>query len=834
MQNKLKAWLPHIIAVALFALVPVIYFLPALGGKVLEQSDIIHYLGVSKEIFDFRARFHTEPLWTNSLFCGMPAYNVSTFYAANLVQYIYIILVKWLPFPAGIVFVYCLGYYILLKVLDIDSWVSIAFSLAFGFASFFFVVIAAGHNSQANAIAFMAPVFAGVILAFKGKHLAGTLLATLALALELFSNHLQITYYLLMMLGIYAGFQFIIAIKQKQLVRYFKAIIMLAIGAAIAIGTNITSLMLTAEYSKYSTRGKSELTLNKENKSTGLTKEYATQWCYGVDETMTLFIPDYKGGATDPLGETTAVPRDLDQNQGQIFSEFSQYWGSQPITEGPVYAGCIVCFLALMGLFLVKGPFKWFLFITTLLAIILAWGHNPAFIIGTSVFDFFFDHVPGFNNFRSVYWTLIIVDITLPLLAALAIDKIIKEKDFMNAAVPLRFIKNMNGKKIFFISLGVAGGIALLCWLTPGTFSNFQNQNEYDEWVQRLKQSAPNASDAQLNQYLGNIYPAVQEARKKILSGDSGRTLIFILLAGGLIWVYSRKMIDRRFFIGGLMFFIVVDMYNVDKRYLNDKNFVRKSTAQTPFEADAADIAIQRDTSLDYRVYNTTARPDQDSRTSYFHKSLGGYSGVKMKRYDELMTYQLDRGNMSVINMLNAKYFIVGGKNGERQAEQNPGAMGNAWFVDNVKIVANADSEITALDHFDPKKTAIVDTRFSSYLNNAKLTPDSTATVRLNKYEPNDLVYSSQSHGDGLVVFSEMYYKDGWDAFIDGKPADYIRANYVLRAMIVPGGAHTIEFKFEPKKYAWGEKVSLASSLLLILACLGLIFKEFRKQEPAK
>ncbi len=831
MQNKFKQWQPHLIALGLFILIPVIYFWPVVTGKALEQSDIVNYLGVSKEVMDFRAHFHTEPLWTNSLFCGMPAYQVATLYGANLMQYIFLIVAHIMPFPSGTIFFACVSFYILMLVLEVDSWVAILGSFAFAFSSFFFIVLSAGHNSEANAMSYMPAVLAGVILAFKGKRLAGTVLASIALGMELYAGHIQVTYYLFMALGVYGIAQLISAIKEKQIPSYFKTVALLGAGALIALGTNITSLWLTYEYGKYSSRGKSELTLNKENASTGLTKDYATGWSYGVSETMTLLIPNYKGGASEPIGTVAGAPKDLDENQSQIYADFSQYYGDQPFTSGPVYVGAIICFFALMGMFLIKGSLKWFLIVTTILSIALSWGRNPALIIGTGIFDFFFAHFPLFNNFRSVSMILVIAELTIPIMAALAIDRLLKDKDFFKESIPVKFFKNMTGQRIFFIALAVTGGFALLCYVMPTAFNNFQSKGEMDEWVQRLKQGSPNASTEQIEQYLGNVTPAVTQARKKIFTGDAGRTLIFIVLAAGLVWVYCKKKIDARFFVWGLLFFVMVDMYNVNRRYLNDKNFTSKKAVQVPYQPDQADLAIQQDTSLDYRVYNTTVRPDQDSRTSYFHKSLGGYSGVKMKRYDELLSYQIERGNMSVLNMLNTKYFIVGGKNGEgNMPQKNPDALGNAWFVDNYKIVANADSEIMGLSHFDPKRTAIVDTRFSDYLKTGTLGHDSTSVIKMKSYLPNDLVYNSQSNAQQLAVFSEMYYKPGWNATIDGKPTDYIRVNYVLRAMIIPSGNHTIEFKFEPKPYAIGEKISFASSLLLLLSALGLMFAQLKKK----
>lgn len=824
MKINFKSWLPHILAIVLFAIIAVIYFLPTLQGKAILQPDINNFLGAAKEIIDFRGRFHTEPLWTNSMFGGMPAFQVSTQYPANLVHYLFLLLIKWLPFPAGVVFLYCLGFYILLKVLKVDSWVAIIGAVAFAFSSFFFIILSVGHNSEANAIAFMAPTFAGVILAFDGKRLAGGALTALSLALELDAGHLQITYYLLLMLSIYGITQFIIAIKNKQIPVFVKTTGILALAAMLAVSTNITSLWLTYQYGKFSTRGKSDLTFNPMSnqpakKSSGLSISYATQWSYGVPETMTLMIPDYMGGASEPIGTSSkSVLKDIDPQYQQAVSSYEQYWGDQPGTSGPVYAGAIVCFLALMGFFIIKGPMKWFLFAVTVLSVMLSWGKNFM-----SFYEVFFYHLPGFNKFRAVSMILVLAELTLPLLAALALDKMIKDMSFFTKKVPLRFFKNPpTGMKVFIIALALTGGFSLMCYIIPGTFSDFHKQNEIEDMVQEYKQGNPNASETQIRNYLTQIMPYVEQARKKVFTSDAIRSAIFILLAAGLFWVYYRKLAEKKIILGVLLFFVLMDMYNVDKRYLNDKNFTTKQAAKEPFQPDQADLQIAQDTSPDYRVYNTTIRPDQDSRTSYFHKSLGGYSGVKMKRYDEILP-QIEEGNMSVIDMLNAKYFIVGGKDGQNHAEKNPGALGNAWFVNNYKLVPNADSEYTNLTHFNPGETAIVNQpKFGGYLANAHIQKDTTGFIKLLSYEPNHLVYKSSAKSEQLAVFSEIYYKDGWDASIDGKPAEYIQANYILRAMLVPAGNHEIVFKFEPKEYSVGEKISLAGSLLLLLGCLGM------------
>jgi hypothetical protein len=791
-----------------------------MGGKVLFQSDITNFLGVAHEIIQYRAKFHNEPLWTNSMFGGMPAYQVSTEYHANLILYFHRILLDYIPFPVNIVFLYCLGFYILLKVLNINNWVAVAGSFAFAFSSYFFIILAVGHNSKAGAIGFMAPVLAGVILTFSGKRLEGAALMGISLAMELFSDHLQITYYLMLTILIYCLAQLITAFKQKQLAGFFKNAVILVIAAMLAIGTNITNLWLTNDYSKYSNRGKSDLT-GQETSSNGMSNEdYANQWSYGITETMTLLIPNYKGGVSEPIAEKNRdLLSGLDEQHQEAVGNFEQYWGDQPFTQGPVYIGAIVCFFALLGFIIIKGPIKWFVFFAALLSIMLSWGKYFEGFTGL-----FFHYFPFYNKFRSVSMILVIAELVLPLLAALAIDRIIKSKDFFKEKVSLPFFdKPLEGGKIFFSCLIFLGGLTLIFYLIPGVITDFTKPNEVGETIQMYREQNPKVDVSQIKAYLDEIMPSVEAVRKKIFTADAGRSFLFIILAAGLVWVYDKKYIKGQLFAGVLTFFILMDLPNVDLRYLNKTNFKSKHAESTPFEPDAADQQILTDTTLDYRVYNTTIRPDQDGRTSYFHKSIGGYSAIKMKRYNELLTYQIERGNVEALDMLNTKYVIVGNKQGENQAERNPGALGNAWFVNNVKIVPSADSVMGALSHFNAATTAIVENKYADYLKGVTLSSDSTSKIRLNSYEPNDLVYSSNANSTRLAVFSEIYYKDGWDAFIDGKPADYICVNYVLRAMLIPAGTHTIEFKFEPKEYAIGEKISLASSLILILGCISLL-----------
>jgi len=850
--------LPTIIAIVVFALVGIIYFLPALKGMVLSQSDITQFQGAVHEMQSFRAKYHTEPLWTNSMFGGMPAYPISVNYPSNLVQYLFFILLKWIPFPCSIFFLFCIGFYILLRVLEVDAWISIIGSLAYGFSSYFFIILAVGHNSKANAIAFMAPVLAGVILAFKkDKRVQGAVLTGLSLALELYSDHPQITYYLLIMVVIYGALEFFKALKDKLLPDYFKTVVILGIAACLAVGTDITNLWLTYDYGKVSTRGKSELTLHGENKTGGLTVSYATQWSYGVPETFSLIIPNYQGGG-DPVTRTeqknweaavTQATNGQDPQYAESVGSFGRYWGDQPGTSGPIYVGAIICFFAFMGLFIIKGPLKWFVFLGTMLSVMLSWGSNFQ-----SLTDLFFQYFPGYNKFRSVSMVLVIAELAIPLLAVLAIDKIFKSKKFLEEKIPVLGKKEMSGRNVFFGSLIIVGGFTVLAYIMPTTFTSMQKTGEANQKLEQiLQQGGKQLSAGEIKRYqetIQQLLPYVVQARTKVFTADAARSSIFIILAALLTWCYMKKIIDWKWFTVVMGVFILADMYPLNKRYLDDDNFQTKRPVSDHFQPSEADQEILKDTSLDYRVINTTTSLDQDGNTSYFHKSIGGYSGAKMKRYDELMTvkpyYYIDRemagiyqalkgqpAYLSILNMLNTKYAIVTLEGGQQVAAPVPGNLGNAWFVDNYRKVENADSEFVALGNFKPGITAIVDKRFSNYVDkiNANQPPDSTAFVKMTSYEPNDLNYVSHSSAERLAVFSEIYYKDGWQAYIDGQPADHIEVDYVLRAMVIPAGDHKIEFKFHPSHYYIGEKISLASSLLLFAGCIGFLFVQFGKKQ---
>ncbi len=835
-----KKFIPHIVGILLFTGITLSYFSPLIGGKKqLQQSDITHYQGMSKEISDYREKNGgKEPLWTNSMFGGMPAYQISTEYHGNLLKYVHAILTLGLPHPSGYIFICMFGFFILLLALDVNPWVGIVGAIAFGFSSYFFIILSAGHNSKAQAIAYMAPVIAGFVLTYKGKYLLGGAVTALFLGLELFSNHVQITYYMALFLAIYCISELVGAIRRKELPSFFKASAVVAVAGVLAVLPNITNIWATYEYGKYTTRGKSDLTMNELGKSNaydktdGLDRGYATDWSYGRGETMTLMIPNFKGGASDPIAQHhEEALKDVNGDLKQYVGQMDAYFGDQPFTSGPVYAGAIIIFLFVLGLFIVKGPLKWAILAATLLSILLSWGRN---FMGFT--NFFFDHIPGYNKFRAVSMILVIAEFTLPLLAILALDQALKTSDFFSQKVKAPFSNfYLENKKAFFIAFGLTGGLCLLFLLMPGGFNDFfkspaaySDNTNSGEREHMYAQIVKQAGEGTTNQLLDGL----ESARKAIFKADVWRSLIFITLAGGLLFFYFKNGFQPGIVIAGIGLFVLIDMYAVDKRYLNDKNFVPKQEVQVPYQASNADQQILADKDPDFRVFNAAVNTFNDASTSYFHKSIGGYHGAKLKRYQELIEFQITKNNQSVFNMLNTKYFIIPDKDQQPMAQQNPNALGNAWFVNEARLVPNADSEITALSHFDPSRTAIVDKSFEA---DVKFTPvkDSSSFIKLVHYEPNDLQYETSNKGEGLAVFSEIYYKDGWNAYVNGTLTPHFRANYVLRAMHLPPGNNKVEFKFEPKVYYTGEKISYAGSILILLACAGSGLMALRNRKKA-
>ena len=691
-----------------------------------------------------------------------------------------------------------------------------------GFSSYFFIILEAGHNSKAHAIGYMAPVLAGIILTYRGKYITGGILTLLFLALEINAGHPQITYYLFLLLLIFGIAEFSGSVKSKSLPSFIKASVIVLVAGLIGVLTHITNLWATYEYGKETIRGKSELTTNQENRTSGLDKDYATQWSYGVVESFSLLVPNIKGGATGLIGNNESALSNVDpQLKETVANNANHYWGDQPFTSGPVYAGAIIVFLFIYGLFIIKGTMKWWLLVGTILSIMLAWGKN--FMPLT---NFFMDYFPGYNKFRAVSMTLVIAELTLPILALLALNTILSETSVFKKKIKV-FQFQVNP---FYLSFGITAGIVLLFAVLPNVFFNFLSDQEISGIAQQKKSNPEYATQ------ITDFYANVEIARMAILRADAFRSFVFILLAGIVIWAYATNKIKKGIAIGLISVLILVDMWPVNKRYLNKENFISKSKSEKPFQKTRADELILKDVDPNYRVLNLTVDPFADAGTSYFHKSIGGYHGAKLRRYQELYDHHLkSKFNMSVLNMLNTKYIIQPDDKKQPSVYPNMKALGNAWFVEEIKQVENADAEIDALTDFSPETTAVVDERFSKYLDSFKPGRDSSAQIQLIKYAPNNLQYQSSTSKDQLAVFSEIYYDKGWNAYVDGILTPHFRVNYVLRGMIVPAGKHLVEFKFEPKVFAVGEKISLASSILLILLVIGGGVWEIRKllQKPA-
>jgi hypothetical protein len=791
LMEKLKKLSPHLIVLLLFVGISFAYFSPLLEGKKLEMHDIKVYKAASKEVVDFREATGDEALWTNSMFSGMPAYQISTRSNGNLVQYIAKALSLGIPRPASLLFLYLLGFYILLLSLKVDYRLSVVGAIAFAFSSYFFIIIQAGHMTKAHAIAYVPMVVAAVLYTYRGKMLLGGVLTALAVALEIYANHLQITYYLALMLLIIGFVQFFKDLKANNLVDFAKRTGILLIAALLASGTAFTNLAITMEYGEDSTRGKSELTTNLDNKTTGLDKDYATDWSYGVAETFTLLIPNFHGGASQGVLTTDsetykAIKRA--PNAKQLIKQLPLYWGDQPFVSGPTYAGAIIVFLFVLGLFFVKSEMRTWLVMATIMSIILAWGKN---FMGLT--ELFLDYFPGYNKFRAVSMILVIAEFTIPLLGFVALNKFLSSDKLENEK-----------KKTLKLTFFIVGGLALLFALMPSLFFDFVG-----------------GQDANLQK---NGWPidALQSDRAALLSADAWRSFIFISLTFGILWLFIKDQLKSKYVILILGFLVLLDMWSVNKRYLNDDNFSRKRKVEVPYQATAANIQILADKDPNFRVFNQSVSTFNDASTSYFHKSIGGYHGAKLKRYQELIENHISQGNMAVLNMLNTKYFI----SPKSQAQQNPEAMGNAWFVNEISIVPNADAEIAALNKFNPASTAIVDTRFSEQIIDGL--DNLASNIVLTEYKPNYLRYSSNAIKDGIVIFSEIYYDKGWNAYVDGELKPHFRANYVLRGMQIPAGNHVVEFKFEPSTYKTGETVSLASSVILLLLLAFVSFKELK------
>lgn len=814
-----KQWLPYLAAVVLFAVMTLAYVSPVLTGKRLVQSDITKWQGMSKEIVDFREATGEEALWTNAMFGGMPAFQISVVYSNNISNFFHRVMTLWLPRPADMVFLYFIGFFIFLLLLRVNPWMALAGAIGFAFSSYHFIILEAGHNSKAVAIAYMAPVVGAIVYTFRGKLLMGGILFALFMGLQLFANHFQITYYLGIIIVIYGLFELARHVQEKKLLHFFKTVAVLLGGLVLAVGLNIGNFWSTYSYTSETMRGGSELTIGEEQTTSGLSKEYITNWSYGRAETFSLLIPNAKGGGSGMLGNNPRAMSQVSPGLESIIGNENHYWGDQPVTSGPVYVGVVVLFFFFLALFYVNGPLKWALLIATILSVMLAWGKN--FMPLT---DFFIDYVPGYNKFRAVSMTLVMAEFCIPALAFLGLNKLFQKPEMVS-------IKS----NAFLTALGLTAGLSLIFYVAPGSFFSFLSRMEASAF--RGLSDDPMLA-GQINMFIAEL----EKVRMAIFKADALRSFLFALGAAGILWLYASKKLSPAAFAVLLILLITVDMWPINRRYLNDDDFVPRRRAEVPFPLRQADVNILEDADPNYRVLDMTESTFNSSRTSYYHHSIGGYHGAKLQRYQDLIDFHISKNmmdvstvlrasgdpdtlaatfaQMPVLNMLNTKYLIY---HPENSPILNESALGNAWFVQDYHLVDNADEEIMALNDFDPLTTAIIDSRFSEHIQGKRFAVDPEASITLEQAQPNLLRYSYQASSEALLIFSEIFYPEGWKVSINGKPAEMFRANYILRAMVVPDGTYEIVFSFEPRSFYTGEKISLAFSIILVLLMLSAI-----------
>lgn len=829
--QKNKNILSIVAAIIAFAVITLVYFNPVLQGKRIKQHDIEMHLGMSKEIADYQKATGEQTLWTNAPFGGMPAWNISVQPKGNLTNPVYIGLSLGFPHPIGSVFICMLGFFVLLLVLDCGFWISFIGAIAYGFTSYLFIVIGAGHNAKAMAMAYMAPVIAGVLLSYKGKYLWGWLLTAFALAFEVRTGHLQITYYLALIVVILVVAELISDIKNKKIGHFFKASIGLAVAAIIGVLTCSTSLYGSYEFGKETTRGKPVLTRNEDNQTKGLDRDYITQWSYGKGETWSLLIPNAKGGASAYIGKQNPALEKADRRFKDNIAQSNAYWGDQPGTSGPVYVGAIVVFLFVLGALTVKGKLKWALLVATLLSILLSWGKN---FMGFT--NFFLDYVPGYAKFRAVSMTLVIAEVTMPLLGFLGLAEIAKDPD--------GFKKN---QKKFFIALGVTAGICLLFLAAPKLFFSFLSQEE----AKQFASLSAGKDGAVYTQFASQL----EDVRIAIFRKDALRSLLFIILAAVPLFLYGKGKLKGQIAFPILAVLVLVDMFPIDKRYLNNDKFVSKQKYFQPYTASTADQAILADNALDFRVADITKDMFNDASTCYFHKSLGGYCGAKLRRYQDVITQYLS-GELNqlrsakstrdltdalmrqkVLNMLNTKYIIY---NPDAQPFPNHFAYGNAWIANDIQWVDTPNEEIDAIATTDLRRTAIINKEFVQQVGDYQVTDSIMPTIELTEYQPNKLTYSFSGVSTGsttanyLVVFSEIWTEKGWKMTIDGQEQPLLRANYLLRAAMIPAGEHEIVMEYAPKAYKMGNTVSFVSSLIMVLSLIGALVYTFKPKKEEK
>lgn len=824
-----KKWLPDVLAVVLFALISFAYFFPAdIEGKILYRHDSAASKGLGREMAEYKAQTGEVTRWMNSVFSGMPTYQSAPEYTSTKgVQGALSVYHLFLPENVWYVFAYLLGFYILLRAFDFRQSLAVLGSIIWAFSTYFLIIIAAGHIWKVMALAYLPPMIAGVVLSYRGKYLWGFIVTAIFSAFEVNANHVQMTYYFLFVILFMIIAYLVDAIRKKELARFGKATAVCAAGAVIGICLNLSNLYHTWEYSKETMRGKSELVKKDvaNQTSTGLDRDYITQWSYGIDETWTLLVPNTKGGASVPLVESETAMKHADPNFAPIYQQLGQYWGEQPGTQGPVYVGAFVLMLFILGLFIVKGPMKWALLAATVLSVLLAWGKN--FMPFT---NFFIDYVPMYAKFRTVASILVIAEFTIPLLAMLALKKIVDEPEILTKRI-----------KTVYLSFGLTGGIAVLFALFPTLFfSDFISSNEMKA-LMTLPQ-----------EYVNPVIDNLRDMREAVFTADCWRSALVVVIGTLCLLLFKARKLKANYMVGAIIVLCLIDLWQVNKRYLNNDMFVPKSEREAPIQETETDrIILQDKTDLgNYRVLNLASNTFNENETSYFHNSIGGYHAAKLRRYQDMIDMYIAPemgslmqavaqagGDMSkvngdsifpVLNMLNARYFILPLQDGQTVPVQNPYVYGPAWYVDKLTYVDNANAEIERVGKMDIRHEAVADKRFEAQLKTA-VKQDSTSVVKLTSYMSDRLTYDVNSSKGGVIVFSEVYYP-GWTATVDGQPVELGRVNYLLRAVNVAPGKHKIELAFHPKSVTTTETIAYVAYAVLLLAILLLAYIEYRKK----
>lgn len=846
---KIRQWQPHLIAIAIFFIISCLYCLPAFKGLVIDQHDTQGWKGMAQQSIEYKEKYGHYPLWTNSTFSGMPAFQIlgeNNYVSLAIFHYVFTL---FLPAPASLFFLCCISFYILCLTLGVRNWISVLGSIGYAFASYSAVLVAVGHTTKFASMGYAPAVLAGLILLTQRKYILGFLTTLLFGTLLMYQNHLQILYYTFLM-ALCVGIGFLVqTVKQKSWADFGKAAGLAALAGGLSLASYAVTLMSTYDYSQETMRGgRSQLSAagDSTNKTKGgLDKDYAFNWSYGIKETLTFIVPRIYGGSNTAVinneyvsefgdnsktAEVLAEKTGMNEDQARQFSmQFSPYWGPQPSTQGTVYLGAVICVLFIFGLFFYNGWHKGWILGACILGILMAWGKN------FSAFNYFlFDYLPFYNKFRAPSMSLVIPQLGFPLLAALGLNSMLHDQED-----PVRFAKKL--KQALLTCAGVAVILVGLYFALDYRSESdaLLRDNLSNSMLQQLSQGKAPTPDlqAQATDFGRSVSTALREDRKALYGADLVRSLIFMALTAGLVWFYAKKKINGQVLVIALIALAVVDLLGVDTRYLSSRNYVESEDFQTRFAATPADLQIKRDTGY-YRVYDATdpggafESSISSARTSYYHNNVGGYHPAKLALYNDLIQNQLYKGNLQVYNMLNTKYFIVKNpQNGEPVVQQNPDALGAAWFVRGIRYVDDANSEMKALDNFSPKDTAIIEKSEQAHIPFQPVY-DSSATIRLTKNLNDELSYTSKSVSDQFAVFSEIYYPRGWKAFIDGKEAPIVKVNYVLRGLAIPAGNHTIDFKFEPQSYLTGKKISVATGVLSFLLLAGGLFLLWRKESP--